>query len=169
MTLRELILKEHSKAQCNRIVSRIGNDQKKFDELVHLFLNDEYRVVQRAGWPLSELAIKYPKLATKHLSPLLKNLKNKGLHEAVKRNTVRLLEAIDIPEKYHGEVMNYCFDFIMDPAEKAAVKAYSLGILQKLILIYPDIRQELIMIIEERWAIEGAAFRSRAKRIVNSQ
>jgi hypothetical protein len=49
MNLREEILKEHSKAQSNKIVSWIGNSQKKFDELFNLFLNDEYRVTQRAA------------------------------------------------------------------------------------------------------------------------
>ncbi|MFT3705019.1 MAG: hypothetical protein QM802_21815 [Agriterribacter sp.] len=52
MNIREAILKEHSKAQCNRIVTYVGNNQQRLNELVHLFLTDEYRVVQRAGWPL---------------------------------------------------------------------------------------------------------------------
>jgi hypothetical protein len=51
MKLRETILKEHSKANCIRIVKWVGDDQKRFDELFSLFLNDEYRVVQRAAWP----------------------------------------------------------------------------------------------------------------------
>ena len=50
MNLREEILKEHSKTQCNKIVNWIGNSQKRFNELFELFLNDEYRVTQRAAW-----------------------------------------------------------------------------------------------------------------------
>ena len=41
MKLRETILKEHSKANCRRIVKWVGHDQKRFDELFSLFLNDE--------------------------------------------------------------------------------------------------------------------------------
>ena len=166
MNLRETILAEHSKAQTNIIINWVGDSQKRFDELFSLFLNDEYRVVQRAGWPLSYIAIAYPKLIVKHFSKLLKNLYKPGLHTAVKRNTVRLLQAIPIPQRFHGEVMNLCFDYISSPYEAVAVKAFSLSILQNLSQQYPDIKQELKTIIEDRWDFETAAFHSRAKKIL---
>ncbi len=166
MNLRETILKEHSKANCSKIVKWIGSDQKRFDELFKLSLNDEYRVVQRAGWPLSNAAIDHPQLIEKHFSKLIKNLQKPNLHDAVKRNTVRLLDQVSIPRKFHGEIMNACFGFIADPREKIAVKAFSLGILHKLSHQYPEIRQELVTIIEDRWDLETAAFRSRARKIL---
>jgi hypothetical protein len=166
MDLRETILKEHSKAQTHKIIKWVGNDQKRFDKLFDLFLHDEYRVVQRAAWPMSYCVINYPELIKKHFSKLLKNLHKPGLHDAVKRNTVRLLQEITIPEKFHGEVMNTCFGYITDPKEKVAVKAFSLTILQNLSRQYPEIRNEIKIIIEERWEHETAAFRSRAKKIL---
>ncbi|MGQ0737786.1 MAG: hypothetical protein ACT4OJ_01885 [Bacteroidota bacterium] len=167
MNLRDIILAEHSKTNCSRIVKWIGNNQQRFDELFRFFLSDEYRVVQRAAWPLSYAAISHPQLIQKHFSRLLKNLSKKRLHDAVKRNTVRLLQDMDIPEKFHGEVMNICFDYIISPAEKPAVKAFSLTLLQNLSKKYPKIRQELKTIIEERWDYESAAFKSRAKKILS--
>ena len=86
----------------------------------------------------------------------------------MKRNTVRLLQEIDIPKKYHGEVMNLCFDYIISPVEKPAVKASSLTILANLSKEYPDIKQELKTIIEDRWNVETAAFRARGKKILKS-
>ena len=44
MRLRETILKEHSKAQCNKIVNWVGDDLHRFEELFQLFLKGEYRV-----------------------------------------------------------------------------------------------------------------------------
>ena len=166
MDLRETILEEHSKAQTSKIVKWIGDDQKRFDELFNLFLHDEYRVVQRAGWPLSNCVIKYPKLIQKHFGNLLKNLHTPNLHNAVKRNTVRLLQDITIAKKFHDEVMNICFEYIADPQEKVAIKAFSLSILQNLSRQYPEIKQELKTIIEDRWDYETPAFRSRAKKIM---
>ena len=166
MKLREQILKEHSKANCDKIVKWVGNDQQRFDELFTLFINDEYRVVQRAAWPLSYCVQNYPPLINKHFSKLLKNLKKPGIHDAVKRNTVRLLQDVDIPEKYHGEIMDDCFRYIASPDEPVAIKAFSLTILHKLSRFYPEIKNELKVIIEERWDYETAAFRSRAKKIL---
>lgn len=166
MDLRATILKEHSKANCNKIVRWIGKDPARFDELFNLFLHDEYRVVQRAAWPISYLVIDHPALIRKHFKALLKKMKEPGVHDAVKRNALRLLQEIDIPVKYQGEIMNACFDYISSPTEKAAIKAFSLTVLENLSVQYPEIRPELKTIIEERWEYESAAFKSRARKIL---
>jgi len=166
MDLRETILQEHSKAQTNKIIKWIGSDQKRFDELFKLFLNDEYRVVQRAAWPLSYCVINHPELIQKHFTKLVKNLQKPGTGDAVKRNSVRLLQHTSIPRKLHGEIMNICFNYISDPEEKVAIKAFSLTVLQNLCHQYPEIRQELKTIIEDRCDYETVAFRSRAKKIL---
>jgi hypothetical protein len=166
MDLRKTILAEHSKAQTNKIIKWIGMDQKRFDELFKLFLKDEYRVVQRAAWPLSYCVINHPQLIKKHFSKLIKNLAKPDIGDSVKRNTVRLLQHIPIPEKYHGEIMNRCFNYISDPQEKVAVKAFSLTILQRLSCEYPEIKPELRTIIDSRWDYETAAFRTRAKKLL---
>ena len=166
MKLREQILKGHNKVNCDKIVKWIGDNQERFDELFNLFVNDEYRVVQRAGWPLSNCVALHPSFIKKHFSKLLKNLERPGNHEAVKRNTVRLLQEVDIPVKYHGRIMDLCFGYIASPDEAIAVKAFSLTILEHLSRIYPEINNELKVIIEERWDFETAAFRSRAKKIL---
>lgn len=166
MKLRDQILKEHSKSNCLAIVTWIGHSQARFDKLFDLFLHDEYLVVQRAAWPLSYAVAGNPQFIQKHFSKLLKNLEKPNLHNAVKRNTVRLLQDISIPVKFHGRVMNLCFDYISSPDEAAAVKAFSLTVLENLSQLYPDIKSELKTIIRERWNYESAAFHSRARKIL---
>jgi hypothetical protein len=166
MDLRQAILKEHSKANCNRIVKWVGDSQKRFDELFTLFIGDEYRVVQRAAWPLSYCSINHPELIQEHFSKLLKNLEKPNLPVAVKRNTVRLLQHITIPKRFHGTVMDLCFGYIASVDETVAVKAFSLTILQNLSRQYPEIKNELKLLIEERWDHETVAFRTRAKKIL---
>lgn len=167
MNLRHMILAEHSKAQKDKIVKWVGNSQSRFDELVKLFLNDEDPVVtQRAGWPLSYIVIEHPSLINKHFGKLIKNLQKEDLHNAIKRNTVRMLQEIDIPKRYHGQVMNTCFNFIQSPTEAVAIKAFSLTVLGRLLPLYPDIRNELKLVIEERWEHETPAFRVRAKKFL---
>src|SRR5919112_903210 len=51
MNLREELLKEHSKVQCNKIVQWVGNSEKRFEELFHLFLTDIYRLPQHVDIP----------------------------------------------------------------------------------------------------------------------
>lgn len=166
MNLRETILSVHTKANCTKVINWVGNDQQRFDDLFNLFLSEDKIIAQRAGWPLSCAVIKYPGLIQKHFEKLLKNLRKSGLHDSVKRNSIRLLHDLKIPEKYQGDVMDISFGYISSPAEKPAVKAFSLTVLHNLSKEYPEIKQELKTIIVDRWDFESAAFRSRAKQIL---
>jgi hypothetical protein len=75
MNLRDQILKEHTKENCEKIIRWVGNDSVKCNELFHLFLNDEYRVTQRAAWPLSYCVINHPELMKNNFEKLIGNLK----------------------------------------------------------------------------------------------
>ena len=166
MNLREQILKEHSKSNCDKIVRWVGKNQQRFDELFYLFLNDEYRVVQRAAWPLSYAVIAHPQLIQKHFGKLLKNLEKPGVHAAVKRNTVRLLQDTEIPKRFQGRVMDLCFKYISEPKEPVAIKAFSITVLDNLSVIYPEIIPEIKLLVEQRYPHETAAFKSRARKFL---
>lgn len=168
MELRNQILKEHTKENCECIVEWVGDSQPRFNELFHLFINDEYRVVQRAAWPLSFCVIKYPFLIKNKFSELIANLKKPDIHDAVKRNTVRLLQSIDIPEKHEGAIMDICFSYIEAPNEAVAVKAFSLSVLEKLAKKYPEIIPELKLVIEDQIPHQSAAFKGRAKKMLKN-
>ena len=98
MHLRNQLLKENSKANCDKIVKWICHDQQRFDELLQLFFSNEYRLVQLAAWPLRYAAIAHPPLVKKHFEQLIIKLSKPGIHTAVKRNTLRLLQEIAIPK-----------------------------------------------------------------------
>ena len=149
-----------------QIVNWIGADQKRFDELFALFGGNDPVLVQRAAWPMSYAVIDNPSLISKHWKKLLQQLQQPGIHDAVKRNGIRLMEGLAIPEKFHGDVMNICFDFITDPKEKPAIKAFSLTVLYNLSKQYPEIKNELKVVIESQWENESAAFRSRARKML---
>lgn len=166
MKLREEILKEHSKARCSKIVKWVGSSQQRFDELFNLFLKDEYRVVQRAAWPVSYCVIAHPFFIRKHWKQLINNLKKPVLHDAVKRNSIRLMQNLEIPGKYSGEVMNICFGYLESPAEPLAVKVFSMSVLCNMAMKYPDIKTELKLVIEDQLPQQTAGFKSRAKKVL---
>src|SRR5450432_171027 len=103
MNLEEALLKEHSKKQCDKIVHFIGSSKERFAELMKLFFAGEYRVTQRAAWPMSYCVRNHPQLIQPYFKKLLGNLEKNDLHDALKRNTVRLLQDVEIPKKHHGK------------------------------------------------------------------
>jgi hypothetical protein len=166
MNLEKELLKSQSLPQCNRIVKYIGDREIRFGELVKLFLKGDYRLTQHAAWPLSYCVRNYPVLAKPYFKKFLDRLSDAKSHPAVKRNIIRLLQFVEIPKKYHGKLMNDCFQFISSPNEAIAVKAFSLTILKNMSTLYPEILPELKAIIEARWEFETPAFHSRAKKIL---
>jgi radical SAM superfamily enzyme YgiQ (UPF0313 family) len=166
LNIKDTLLIGHSKAQCTKIVKYIGNNQNRFDELFTLFISNEYRVVQRAAWPISYCVIAQPNLITKHWKTIIQNLNKPNTHDAVKRNTLRFLQDVEIPEKYHGQLMDYCFTYVNTPTEPIAVKCFGLSVLHNLAKIYPDINSELKTTIENILPYASAGVKSRAMKIL---
>lgn len=166
MNLRKEILKEHTKAQCTKIVHWVGSNQERFDELFNHFISKEPLITQRAAWPLSYCVIAHPALISKHWAKLIKNLEKANLHDAVKRNSIRLIEHCTIPNKFQGVVMDICFKYAASPTESVAVKCFSLSVLHYLSKTYPEILPELKYIIEEQLPRASAGIKSRANKIL---
>jgi len=166
MNLKEAILKEHSKAQAILIRDYIGDNQALFDELMTHFYSNEYRVTQRAAWIMTHCVDKYPFLINPHLEGLVTTLEQPKLHDAVKRNTVRLFQAIDLPEALMGRVVDICFKFLLNVKEPVAIRVFSMQVLYNICLKEPELADELRIVIEEFMPHGTAGFKSRGKRIL---
>lgn len=164
MDLKEAILKEHSKTQAILIRDYIGSNQTLFDELMTHFFSNEYRVTQRAAWIMTHCTEKRPFLIQPHLEKMVNNLRKKDIHVAVKRNTVRLLQNVAIPEDLMGTLADCCFQYLSDPNEAVAVKIFSMSILGELCKKEPDLANELKILIEEFMPHGTAGFKSRGKK-----
>jgi hypothetical protein len=77
-----------------------------------------------------------------------------------------VLQELVIPEQFHGEVMEASFSFIQKRDTPIAIKAFALTLLFNLSKIYPDIKNELRLIIEENIDYETAAYKSRGRKIL---
>lgn len=168
MNIKEALLEDavQNRVKTLQVAEYACASSKNFKELMQCFTADDYRLAQRAAWSVSWAAKKKPAMIAPHIQTLVAQLQRDDVHIAVVRNSVRILEAIEIPEAFHGDVMNACFGFIEKPSTPAAVKAFSLTTLANLSNHYPEIQQELKLIIEERMPHETAAFKSRAKKIL---
>jgi len=165
MNLRNTILQEHSKKHTVKIVNYIGNNQQRFDELIKLFLGNEYRVTQRAAWPLSYCVQAHPNLIRKHLKKIILNMK-KSVHPAVKRNTVRFLQNMDIPENLQGITTDICFEMLNSKNEPIAVKVFSMTVLSNISKSHPGLSKELKLSIEAQLPYASTGFQNRANKIL---
>ncbi len=125
MKVIEILKKGHSSALRTKIVDYIGDNPLRFSELVAIYIAGPYRITQRTAWPLSYCVQRYPNLVKPHLKKLIQYLDKPDTHVAVRRNTVRLLQFIDVPESLQGKVADICFNFLADPKEPVAVSIFN--------------------------------------------
>ncbi|MTI25180.1 hypothetical protein E1163_09525 [Fulvivirga kasyanovii] len=165
MDIRKELLKEHSKSNANRIARYISNDPTRFDVLMKLFLSNEYRVTQRAAQVVSMCAENHPGLIRPYLKQMILNLRN-DVHDAVKRNTLRILQDIELQENLQGDMTDIGFQLLTSAREPVAVKVFAMTVLANICKKEPDLKNELQIIIEDQMPYASAGFISRGNKIL---
>ncbi len=165
MDIRQALLAEHSKPQTMKIVEFIGADEKRFAELIQIFFAGEYRLTQRAAWPLNYCAEQHPELIQPYLPKLLNCLNRDDVHDAVKRNIVRLLQFVEIPKKFHAKTYSLCVDLVDDPNEPVAVRVFAMTVAARIAKSEPALMSELHLIVRQHLPHATAAFHKRAQQL----
>lgn len=167
MDLRKAILDSEGKDDVKAIADYIGTDTDRFHELMQLFLYDEWRVCQLSGWVLSKCTDMHIRMILPYIGEMVKNLR-KPSHDAVKRNTLRIFQNIEIPEAQFGEVIDLCFGFLANPQEPIAMRVFSMTVLHNACKREPDLSNELRLLIDAHMEDASAGFKSRGRKILKA-
>jgi len=168
MDLRAEILKAHSKKQAIKIADYVSDNTNLFKALVNLYLCGPYRITQRCAWPINICVERHPKLLSPHLKGILHQLTRLEIHDAAKRNTLRMLQFVSIPKQFHAKVIDLCFAFLQSKEEPVAVKVFSMSVLFKVVQDKPELLRELAIILEDQLPYSSAGYRSRATKILKA-
>jgi len=166
MNLVEEIHKDHSKKQKDKMVNYVGNDPKRFGQLVEIFLRRPYRLTQRAAWPLSYCVEKYPDLFKPHFRKMLEQLGEQNIHDSVKRNTLRMLQFVRVPKGHQGITIDLCLGFLANSKEPIAIRVFAMPVLANIAIEVPVLKNELIPIIEDQLPYASAGFLSRSDKVL---
>jgi len=168
MNIKEELLADpyQSKRKATEVAMYACTSEEAFRHLMHCFESDEYRLAQRAAYSVSIATHERPELIRPYIGVLVSQLKRTGIHDAVIRNSARILQDISIPDEFHGELMDAAFAIIANRQIAIAIRTFCLTILFNLSKIYPEIRTELRVFLEESVEFEQAAFQSRARKIL---
>lgn len=153
-----------SKIKTLKIIDYVGDNPIRFKALVDVYLKGPYRITQRAAWPLTYCVEQHPKLIEPHLKLILNHLKKPGIHDAAKRNTIRLLQFIQIPKRFQGKVADICFEYLRNRKEAVAIRVFSMTVLAQIARQHPELKDELRIVIEDQLPYSTAAFTNRARK-----
>ena len=165
MDIKAAILEEHSKAQAQKIANYIGRNKKRFEKLLDLFFGEDQRITQRAAYAVMHVVDNHPDIIQSYLSAILDNLQN-PIHVAVKRNSLRILQNVDLPEDLLGLAADLCFGFLNDTKEAVAVRVFAMQVCYNICVREPELAPELKAIIEDFYPHGTAGFKSRGRKIL---
>lgn len=155
MDIRTQLLEEHSKENSKLIAKYIGENKSRVEELLNLFLGEEYRVTQRSSMVFAIISDKYPDLLAPHIERLVGVLCNKETIESVLRVTVRFFQFYKIPEAFEGVVLERCYELLKDLEKGVAIRAFSIAIIYNISEPYSELKNELKLVLEDLYT-EGS-------------
>lgn len=138
-------------------------------ELIHLteLLDAEHPIGMRFTWLLGHILEESPAQITPIVTYCFEN-RNKWTFPGVKRWLAKMLWLAGIPEEIEGLVVDELFKWILDPKVKVAVKVYGMDALYNMVQKYPDLKEELLIVIDDQWNKNSVAFRARGKRVLKA-
>jgi len=166
MNLQKSLPESASQKEFQKIIEWIDGSPEHFAALIEIFFEHDIRKNQYAASIMIHCVEKWDYLLTPYLEKLILNLRNDNLKDATKRNTVRVLQDVKIPENMHGILTDICFQYLQNPAEAIAIKVFSMTIIHNLTKQYPELKEELKFILEEQIPFQSVGFRNRAGKIL---
>jgi hypothetical protein len=164
-TLKKFLLQDNSRANTDFIGNFVRQKPELIGELWNIYLSDQEPISRRAAWIIDTVSEDEPSWVEPYLPrliPLLPSFR----HDGMKRHGLRMLSRSKIPDQFEGEVMNICFEWLLSPAEAVAAKVYCMTILYDLSLNNPEIRHELIDVIEFQMPEGTPGFKSLGRKIL---
>jgi hypothetical protein len=127
------------------IAASAGENPVLFRKLLDYSYSSDKKLAFRASWTLSKVCDKYPDLIHPHLEKIIEKINNID-NESTQRSFLRILSMTDmrkISQHHQGMLADHCFKALNSGFSAIAVKAYSMEIIYRLALIYPELAHEL--------------------------
>lgn len=165
-SFRELLVKS-SKEIALQVLNAIEEEPSRMEELMDCFFDENLRICHYASWPAGMIADQNPKLIIPYLEKMLNNLDTPH-HDAVIRNTFRTLQNLEIPEELEGLAFEKAFDFLSNPQNAIAIRVFAMSVCANIAKKYPELKHELIPVIEEQMPHGSAGFISRGMKVLKA-
>jgi 8-oxo-dGTP diphosphatase len=139
-----------------------------FNKLLEYSYSKDRRLAFRASWTLSKACEKFPELIYPHLPAIVESLPLFD-NESVQRSFLRIIslsEIANLNSNHHGILADHCFAMLNSGFSAIAIKAYSMEILYKLSVIYPELGNELSSSIRILMEDGSAGIIARGKSIL---
>lgn len=163
--LKNLILRTRGKQDVLRAVDFIGTDSKNIEEIVSLSLSNDEKISMKASWVLRYVAEKNKGLITPYLDQIVNRLDSCSF--SCQRSLLNILEYYkSIPEDLEDATYHACFTILLNKSAPIANHACSMNIASSICLKYPELSNELILVIEDLLPNGSPGVKNRGKKTI---
>jgi 8-oxo-dGTP diphosphatase len=143
--LGEMINKIMSRKEAEWIATSAVENPVIFSRLLRYSFSNDKKLAFKASWALTKVCDKFPAMIYPHLSNIISMLDSID-NESVQRSFLRIISLTDfeiISRKQFGILADHCFRALNSGFSAISVKAYSMEIIYKLCIFYPELAYEL--------------------------
>ncbi len=149
-----------------KIANFILENPSHFDELMQCFFSNDFRLSHWASNVMNLCVEKDHHFILPYLDKIVSGLQMPTPHDAMKRNSLRVLQLFPIPEQYMGDIADLCFQYLQSAKEPIAIRVFSMTVLYNISKVYPEIKPELALIIEDMLPYGSPGIKSRGNKIL---
>lgn len=139
----------------------------QFDALIRLISHADARIAGNAAWSAGHAVEINPAVINDaHHEVLMAVLRQTEL-SPLKRNILRIWQSgVPLPKELLPEIADRALGFVADSKADIAVRAYAVSVLQQCLPEMPDLRWEVLFLLERELPYAKPAFMIRAKRFI---
>lgn len=165
MDFRTLLTNFPSGTEKELYIREAINSNSAFGTLLDIALSERDPLAWRAAWILDGSDEHSPGLASESIPDIIHRLP-KIESTGTLRSLLRLLCRYDIREEDQGILIDLCFSYLISELYPVAVKAHAMQIIYQHVLIYPELKMELITVIRDQFDNNTVGFKARGKRLI---
>jgi 8-oxo-dGTP diphosphatase len=167
--LQNMVNRMISMKEVNWVATSAGENPAIFKKLLEFSFSPDRRLAFRSSWTLTKVCDKYPDLIIPYLGMIIESLDNID-NESTQRSFLRILsfaEMDKVDSRFHGILADHCFSALNSGFSAIAIKAYSMEILYKLAVIYPELANELALSVSMLQADSSGGILARSRIILD--
>jgi 8-oxo-dGTP diphosphatase len=166
--LKEMINAVTGHSQAKWIAVSACENRDVLQKLFEYSYSSDKKLAFRSSWIISKVFDSHPEIISPYLIRIIDSLTSLENESAV-RSFLRILSLSDmtgLDSDHHGYLADYCFRALSSGFSAIAVKAYSMEILYRLTVIYPELGVELAASIRNVAPEASAGITARGRMIL---
>lgn len=165
MQLASRLEKNINKQAAVAIATEIIQNEALFTELWTTIRTGEPPLPRRAAWVLESVVARAPWLWQRIYDEAVEVIQEEQHHGAIYRNLMKLFAEQAVPERHESFLYDLALQWVLLPQKPVAVRAHALSLAAKIAAPIPELREEVLLVLQEILEWGEAAIQSRGKKI----